>query len=85
MVHQINPNAFYFGDQGRGSDSFGNIETDKRVIFGKRYAAESDKLIAELAQDGAIQEADTVLLTIPNTLGVDYNIHVLSSILHIKI
>lgn len=72
---------YYFGNQGRGSDSFGNIERDKRAIFGKSYAAEPDKLIAELAQDEAIQEADTILLTIPNTLGVDYNIHVLSSIL----
>jgi alkanesulfonate monooxygenase SsuD/methylene tetrahydromethanopterin reductase-like flavin-dependent oxidoreductase (luciferase family) len=72
---------YYFGDQGKGSDSFGKIESDKRAIFGKSYAAEPDKLIAELAQDEAIQEADTVLLTIPNTLGVDYNVHVLSSIL----
>lgn len=72
---------YYFGNQGKGSDSFGNIERDKRAIFGKSYAAEPDKLIAELAQDEAIQEADTVLLTIPNTLGVDYNIHILSSIL----
>jgi len=72
---------YYFGDQGKGSDSFGNIERDKRAIFGKSYAAEPEKLIAELAQDEAIQEADTLLLTIPNTLGVEYNIHVLSSIL----
>lgn len=72
---------YYFGNQGKDSDSFGNIERDKRAIFGKSYAAEPDKLIAELAQDEAIQEADTVLLTIPNTLGVDYNIHILSSIL----
>ena len=72
---------YYFGDQGKGSDSFGNIERDKRAIFGKSYAAEPDKLIAELAQDEAIQEADTLLLSIPNTLGVDYNVHILSSIL----
>ncbi|TDW51611.1 alkanesulfonate monooxygenase SsuD/methylene tetrahydromethanopterin reductase-like flavin-dependent oxidoreductase (luciferase family) [Flavobacterium sp. 270] len=72
---------YYFGNQGRGTDSFGNIEADKRAIFGKSYAAEPDKLIAELAQDEAIQEADTLLLTIPNTLGVDYNVHVLSAIL----
>lgn len=72
---------YYFGDQGKGSDSFGNIERDKRAIFGKSYAAEPDKLIADLAQDEAIQEADTILLTIPNTLGVDYNVHILSSIL----
>ncbi|SNR40155.1 LLM class flavin-dependent oxidoreductase [Flavobacterium sp. ov086] len=72
---------YYFGDQGRGSDSFGNIERDKRAIFGKSYAAEPEKLIKELAEDEAIQEADTLLLTIPNTLGVDYNVHILSSIL----
>jgi len=72
---------YYFGQQGRGADSFGYIEADKRAVFGKSYAAEPDQLIKELAQDEAIQEADTLLLTIPNTLGVDYNIHVLSSIL----
>jgi alkanesulfonate monooxygenase SsuD/methylene tetrahydromethanopterin reductase-like flavin-dependent oxidoreductase (luciferase family) len=71
----------YFGQQGRGGDSFGYIEADKRAVFGKSYAAEPEQLIKDLAQDEAIQEADTVLLTIPNTLGVDYNIHILSSIL----
>lgn len=71
----------YFGQQGKSADSFGYIESDKRAIFGKGYAAEPDKLIKELAQDEAIQEADTLLLTIPNTLGVEYNIHILSAIL----
>jgi alkanesulfonate monooxygenase SsuD/methylene tetrahydromethanopterin reductase-like flavin-dependent oxidoreductase (luciferase family) len=72
---------FYFGQQGKSADSFGYIERDKRAVFGRSYAAEPDKLIEELARDEAIQEADTLLLTIPNTLGVDYNVHVLSSIL----
>lgn len=72
---------YYFGQQGKGADSFGYIEADKLAVFGKSYAAEPDQLIRELAQDEAIQEADTLLLTIPNTLGVDYNIHVLSAIL----
>ncbi len=72
---------YYFGQQGKGADSFGYIEADKRAVFGKSYAAEPDQLIKELALDEAIQEADTLLLTIPNTLGVDYNIHVLSAIL----
>jgi alkanesulfonate monooxygenase SsuD/methylene tetrahydromethanopterin reductase-like flavin-dependent oxidoreductase (luciferase family) len=71
----------YFGQQAKASDSFGYIEPDKRAVFGKSYAAEPDQLINELAKDEAIQEADTVLLTIPNTLGVDYNVHLLSSIL----
>lgn len=72
---------YYFGQQAKATDSFGYIEPDKRAIFGKSYAAEPDRLIEELANDEAIQEADTLLLTIPNTLGVDYNVHVLSSIL----
>lgn len=72
---------YYFGQQGKGADSFGYIEADQRAVFGRGYAAEPDQLIKELAQDEAIQEADTVLLTIPNTLGVDYNIHILSAIL----
>jgi alkanesulfonate monooxygenase SsuD/methylene tetrahydromethanopterin reductase-like flavin-dependent oxidoreductase (luciferase family) len=72
---------YYFGRQAKGADSFGYIEADKRAIFGKSYAAEPDQLIKELAQDEAIREADTLLLTIPNTLGVDYNVHVLSAIL----
>ncbi len=72
---------YYFGQQGKSADSFGYIEADQRAVFGKSYAAEPDKLIKELEQDEAIQEADTLLLTIPNTLGVDYNAHVLSAIL----
>jgi alkanesulfonate monooxygenase SsuD/methylene tetrahydromethanopterin reductase-like flavin-dependent oxidoreductase (luciferase family) len=72
---------FYFGQQAKAADSFGYIEADKRAVFGKSYAAEPDQLIDQLSKDEAIQEADTVLLTIPNTLGVDYNVHVLSSIL----
>ncbi|AYL99094.1 LLM class flavin-dependent oxidoreductase [Mucilaginibacter celer] len=72
---------YLFGQQKGGSDKIGYIEADKRAIFGKSYAAEPDQLIEELAKDEAIREADTLLLTIPNTLGVDYNVHVLSSIL----
>jgi len=70
----------YFG-QAKDADSFGYIEPNKRAVFGKSYAAAPDQLIKELATDEAIQEADTLLLTIPNTLGVAYNVHLLSSIL----
>src|SRR5690606_4386336 len=71
----------YFGQEANRTDKIGYIEHDRRAVFGRSYADEPDKLIAELAKDEAIQEADTLLLTVPNTLGVDYNIHVLSSIL----
>jgi alkanesulfonate monooxygenase SsuD/methylene tetrahydromethanopterin reductase-like flavin-dependent oxidoreductase (luciferase family) len=72
---------YLFGRDTRDGDTIGYIEQDKRAIFGRSYVGEPDRLIRELAQDEAIQEADTLLLTIPNTLGVDYNVHILSSIL----
>src|SRR4051812_2498388 len=49
--------------------------------FGRTYAGEPDKLLAELAEDEAIAAADTLLLTVPNQLGVDYNAHVIESVL----
>lgn len=72
---------YFFGQESNRKDQIGMIEPGKQAIFGRSYAAEPDKLIKELAEDEAIQEADTLLLTIPNTLGVEYNIHLLSSIL----
>ncbi|MBN7813074.1 LLM class flavin-dependent oxidoreductase [Algoriphagus sp. H41] len=73
---------YYFGQEASRKDKVGMIEADKRAIFGRSYAAEPEQLVKELAQDEAIQEADTLLLTIPNTLGVEYNVHVLESILN---
>lgn len=72
---------YLFGQETKRKDQIGYIESDKRAIFGRSYAAEPEQLVKELAGDEAIQEADTLLLTIPNTLGVAYNVHVLSSIL----
>ena len=69
----------YFG-QGDGSDQIGIID-NKRAIFGRSYAAEPERLIEELKADTAIAEADTLLLTVPNQLGVDYNAHVIEAIL----
>jgi len=71
----------YFGHEADRTDKVGVIEPNKRAIFGRSYAASPEQLVKELAQDEAIQEADTLLLTIPNTLGVDYNVHILSAIL----
>lgn len=72
---------YYFGQEAERNDQIGFIDKNTRAIFGRSYAAEPDKLIKELAKDEAIQEADTLLLTVPSTLGVDYNVHVLSAIL----
>ncbi len=70
----------FFGRGGKESDQIGFIE-QTRSIFGRGYAAEPDRLIEELRADEGIAEADTLLLTVPNQLGVDYNVHVLDSIL----
>ena len=48
--------------------------------FGKSYIGEPDALAEELAKDAAIAEADTLLVTVPNQLGVDYNARLLESI-----
>jgi len=71
----------YFGRDARDRDQVGYIDTNTRAIFGRSYAAEPDVLVKELAADEAIAAADTLLLTVPNTLGVDYNAHVIESIL----
>ncbi len=71
----------YFGPGGQEGDKIGFIDEKTRSIFGRSYAAEPDVLIAQLAQDEAIAEADTLLLTVPNQLGVDYNAHVIEAIL----
>lgn len=71
----------YFGHDGQDQDSIGFIDANTRAIFGRSYAAEPDILIKQLAADEAIAEADTLLLTVPNQLGVDYNAHVIEAIL----
>ena len=71
----------YFGRDTRDRDQIGHIDDNTRAIFGRSYAGEPDALIKELAADEAIAAADTLLLTVPNTLGVDYNAHVIESIL----
>jgi len=70
----------YFGRGGKDSDQVGFIE-QQRSIFGRGYADEPDRLIEQLKGDEAIAEADTLLLTVPNMLGVDYNVHVIDTIL----
>ncbi len=71
----------FFGTGRPEQDQFGYIEPEVRAVFGRGYTAEPDKLIKDLAEDEAIAEADTLLLTVPNQLGVDYNAHVIESIL----
>jgi len=71
----------YFGRGEQDGDQFGYIDGPRRAVFGRSYAAEPDVLIEQLKEDEAIAEADTLLLTVPNQLGVAYNVHVLEAIL----
>ncbi|NGN40285.1 LLM class flavin-dependent oxidoreductase [Mesorhizobium sp. CGMCC 1.15528] len=71
--------AYFGGDESE--DHFGYIEADTRAVFGRSYAAEPDVLVEQLKKDEAIAEADTLLLTVPNQLGVDYNAHVIEAIM----
>jgi alkanesulfonate monooxygenase SsuD/methylene tetrahydromethanopterin reductase-like flavin-dependent oxidoreductase (luciferase family) len=72
---------FYFGRGGQEADQIGFLDKTTRAIFGRGYAAEPDVLIEQLRKDEAIAAADTLLLTVPNQLGVAYNAHVIEAIL----
>jgi alkanesulfonate monooxygenase SsuD/methylene tetrahydromethanopterin reductase-like flavin-dependent oxidoreductase (luciferase family) len=69
----------YFGDGGEESqDQIGRIE-GAVARFGRSYIGEPDVVAAELAGDEAVRLADTLLITVPNMLGVAYNTHLLES------
>jgi len=70
----------YFGFSRSKEDSIGFID-NMRAVFGRTYAAEPEDLVRQLAADEGIAEADTLLLTVPNQLGVGYCAHVIETIL----
>jgi alkanesulfonate monooxygenase SsuD/methylene tetrahydromethanopterin reductase-like flavin-dependent oxidoreductase (luciferase family) len=70
----------YFGREAGSQDQVGFLDGGT-ARFGKTYAGEPDQLVKDLAEDDAITAADTLLLTVPNQLGVDYNAHVIGSVL----
>jgi alkanesulfonate monooxygenase SsuD/methylene tetrahydromethanopterin reductase-like flavin-dependent oxidoreductase (luciferase family) len=61
----------YFGRHGQSGDQLGYLE-GVVARFGRSYIGEPDQIAEELSQDPAVREADTVLLTVPNQLGVEY-------------
>jgi alkanesulfonate monooxygenase SsuD/methylene tetrahydromethanopterin reductase-like flavin-dependent oxidoreductase (luciferase family) len=71
----------YFGRGAEQEDQIGLLHGTQRAIFGRSYAAEPDVLIEQLRRDEAIAEADTLLLTVPNQLGVAYCAHGIQAIL----
>jgi alkanesulfonate monooxygenase SsuD/methylene tetrahydromethanopterin reductase-like flavin-dependent oxidoreductase (luciferase family) len=70
----------YFGHEADSQDQVGYLEGGA-ARFGKTYAGEPEQLVRSLAEDEAVAAADTLLLTVPSQLGVDYNAHVLDSVL----
>ena len=71
----------YFGPDTPSNDTIGLLDDNIPTVFGRNYAAEPDILVTQLAKDEAIAAADTLLLTVPNQLGVEYCAHVIQSIL----
>src|ERR1700752_2066232 len=71
----------YFGRRNQDTDEIGFIDADTQAIFGRTDAAEPDVLIQQLTEDEASPAADPLLLTVPSQLGVDYNAHIIDSIL----
>ncbi len=68
----------YFGPllerdaMGGNRDQVGSIDNSTGT-FGKSYVGDMDKIVRELRDDDAVLSADTVLVTIPNQLGADFN------------
>nr|WP_255633258.1 LLM class flavin-dependent oxidoreductase [Demequina sp. TTPB684] len=68
----------YFGPllerdtMGANRDQVGEIDNSIST-FGKSYVGDVDKIVRELRDDDAVMSADTVLVTIPNQLGADFN------------
>ena len=67
----------YFGHAAEG-DGIGYID-GFRSTFGKTYAAAPDVLVEQLRQDAAVMSADTLMLTIPSQLGVEFNLRIVES------
>lgn len=71
----------YFGVQAQGPqrDQVGMLD-GSQSRFGRSYIGAPDVIAAELARDAAVQAADTLLVTVPNQLGVDFNARILEAI-----
>ncbi|WP_020552778.1 hypothetical protein [Embleya scabrispora] len=68
----------YFGERGRGEQagSLGHL----RSLAGRTHVGAPDAIAADLTRDEAVQEADTLMLTLPSQLGVDYSARILRTI-----
>jgi alkanesulfonate monooxygenase SsuD/methylene tetrahydromethanopterin reductase-like flavin-dependent oxidoreductase (luciferase family) len=70
----------YFAGGAQRRDQFGSVGPGNQSVFGRTYADAPEALVEQLRQDEAIAAADTLLLTVPSQLGVDYNAHLIENI-----
>jgi alkanesulfonate monooxygenase SsuD/methylene tetrahydromethanopterin reductase-like flavin-dependent oxidoreductase (luciferase family) len=75
---------YYFGvrAQRESADQVGILD-GARSRFGRSYIGAPDVIAEQLAADAAVQAADTLLVTIPNQLGVDFNAALLGNIVRL--
>ena len=71
--------AYFGGRSGEDRDQLGYLD-GAFARFGRSYTGEPDVIAEEIARDAAVQAADTLLLTVPNQLGVEYNARMLETI-----
>jgi alkanesulfonate monooxygenase SsuD/methylene tetrahydromethanopterin reductase-like flavin-dependent oxidoreductase (luciferase family) len=69
----------YFGSERSSEDQVGYIDGGI-ARFGKSYVGDPEVIARQLAEDEGVKAADTLLVTVPNQLGVEYNAHLLESI-----
>lgn len=72
----------HFGRQAGSRDQVGSLPEVGASTFGRTYAAEPDQLIEQLQADPAVMAADTLLLTVPTTAGLDINVKILENFAH---
>jgi len=71
--------AYFGARRAEDRDQLGYLD-GAFARFGRSYTGEPGAIAEEIARDVAVQAADTLLLTVPNQLGVEYNARLLETI-----
>jgi alkanesulfonate monooxygenase SsuD/methylene tetrahydromethanopterin reductase-like flavin-dependent oxidoreductase (luciferase family) len=72
----------YFGRRSHedSHDQVGYLDATTIARFGTSYIGDPERIVTDLLEDAAVRDADTILLTVPNQLGVEYNTHLLETV-----